>query len=59
MDDKSLDDLAAVVAKLPEAISLEYVQRHEWLQRLIVIADEIGNRVEYPAHEWAKMHAKA
>lgn len=57
-DPKTQGDLADTLDKLrddlAEVISLDDLQHHEWLRRIIVAADDFTNRVEYRALEWAK-----
>jgi hypothetical protein len=56
MEDEALlaTKLESLVNDLPETISMEDVKRHEWLRRLVIVADDLANRVDYRALEWAK-----
>lgn len=54
MEDETLAALETIVRELPETISLDDLQHHEWLRRLVLLADDLSNRVEYRALEWAK-----
>lgn len=47
-------DLEAMLADLAEEITLDDVQHHDGLRRIVVAADDITNRVRYRALEWAK-----
>ena len=44
-----------MLAELPETITLDDVKHHGWLRRLVVAADDLNTRTEYPALEWSKM----
>ena len=48
------DNLEALLADMAEVISMDDVKNHEWLRRLVIAADDMTNRVEYRALEWAK-----
>jgi hypothetical protein len=48
-------DLEALCSYLAEDITLEDLQRHEGLRRIIIAADDLTNRVRYNALEWAKL----
>lgn len=52
--DELADALAALLADMAETISLDDVQHHDGLRRLVVAADDMTNRVTYRALEWAK-----
>lgn len=57
--DRSFDEIAdaleAMLADMAEEITLDDLQHHEGLRRIIVAADDFTTRVEYRALEWAKM----
>lgn len=57
MEAEIAEKLEKLLAELPETISLEDVQRHDWLRRLVIATDDLANRVEYRAIEWAKTSA--
>jgi hypothetical protein len=46
--------LEKYAAELPETISLDDVRKNRWLMRIVCIADDINNRAERRALEWAK-----
>lgn len=48
------DDLVKLLEELPETISLDDVQHHPWLHRLVLACDDLTNRTEYRAMDWAK-----
>jgi hypothetical protein len=52
--DEIATDLEALLGDMTEEITLEDLQHHEGLRRIIVAADDITNRVRYRALEWAK-----
>lgn len=47
-------DLVHVLDELPETISLDDVQHNPWLHRLVLACDDMTNRAEYAAVDWAK-----
>lgn len=47
----ALDDLRG---DLPETISLDDLIRHKGLRRIALAADDIANRIDRRALEWAK-----
>lgn len=51
---KLVEKLEAIVADLPEEISLEDLKRNEWLRRLVLVCDRVENQVAYRALEWTK-----
>lgn len=48
------DALDTLRDDLAETISTDDLKHHEWLRRIVVSADDLTNRVEYRALEWAK-----
>lgn len=46
--------LEELIRHIPETISLDDLKHHEWLRRIVVSSDDISNRVDYRAMEWAK-----
>lgn len=52
--DKIADALESMLADMAEEITLDDVQHHEGLRRIVVAADSITSRTEYRAYEWAK-----
>lgn len=47
-------ELERLLADLGETISLDDIKHHDDLRRIVVAADDITNRIEYRALEWAK-----
>ncbi len=54
-DPDLINALEKLVHELPGEISAEDVKRHEWLLRLVLLADEIGNATSFQALEYAKV----
>lgn len=46
--------LESVNSVLPETISLDDVRHHPHLRRLVLAADDLANRIDRRALEWAK-----
>ena len=53
--DEIAADLESLLEDMAEEITLDDLQHHEGLHRIIVAADDLTNRVRYNALEWAKM----
>lgn len=45
---RKLDDV------LPETVSLDDVQHHEWLRDMMLVCDALSNKLDYRALEWIK-----
>lgn len=52
-------DFEKLVSQLPETISREDLERHPWLRKLVLVADQLDNKVPYNLldalkHGWIK-----
>lgn len=52
--DEIAADLEELCRDLPETLSLDDVRQHEGLRRIVLAADDIANRIDRRALEWAK-----
>lgn len=50
----AIAELEQIAREVPETVSLDDVQHHAWLRRLILVADDLANRVDSRALDWIK-----
>lgn len=55
--DALADMLEQIADDLSEDVNTEDLKRHDWLRRIVLASDRIGNAVRYEALDWAKTNA--